>query len=197
MKIMPIAALIAGNLIALAGVLYWGWDLRALLVLYWLESLVIGVLNIPKILTAAGSAGHRIRIALFFTFHYGLFWLGHGLFLFVFLMPKIEEVGGAQPPFPYSSVKLAFYVIAASLVLGFVMDLLRTKDRPKLPPIFVMFAPYGRVFVMHILILGGAYAAAQYASVLPVLLLFVALKTIAELGSMVIGKSMRKTMIQP
>ncbi len=49
-----IVLLILANLVPLAGVLFLGWDLFTLLVLYWLENAVIGVYAIGRAMTAAG-----------------------------------------------------------------------------------------------------------------------------------------------
>jgi hypothetical protein len=48
-------ALVAVNLLPLIGVLFWGWSLLLILVLYWVESGIIGVLNVFKIATARGG----------------------------------------------------------------------------------------------------------------------------------------------
>ena len=50
------ALLVAFNLVPLAGVLLWGWNVATILVLYWVENGIIGVLNIPKILLASGPS---------------------------------------------------------------------------------------------------------------------------------------------
>ncbi len=47
-------ALIAMNLIPLIGVFFFGWDAGTIIFLYWLENVVIGVLNIPKLLSCRG-----------------------------------------------------------------------------------------------------------------------------------------------
>ena len=77
------AALILANAVPIFGVLFLGWNAASILVLYWLESVVIGLLNIIKLLTAGGlnKIGGNIVLAIFFTFHYGLFTFGHGTFL--------------------------------------------------------------------------------------------------------------------
>src|SRR5438105_3002112 len=92
------AVLVAANLVPLVGVLLFGWSLATILVLYWAESGVVGLLNIPKILLARGdlrvgrgdvslalpmldgSGGLLLRLFLsvFFLVHYGIFWLAHG-----------------------------------------------------------------------------------------------------------------------
>src|SRR5262249_55153884 len=43
--------LIAANALPLVGVLYWGWDVFVLLVLYWMETAIIGFWMIVQIAT--------------------------------------------------------------------------------------------------------------------------------------------------
>jgi hypothetical protein len=90
--------LIIANLIPLGGVLFFGWSLWTILVLYWLENGIVGVWAVARILTAAGpvvpgTAGMALTlgqvmpavrpfVAAFFLVHYGLFWLVHGVFVF-------------------------------------------------------------------------------------------------------------------
>jgi hypothetical protein len=102
-----VIALIAVNAIPIIGVAFWGWSLMMILVLYWLESGIVGVINVFKIARAQGGAddpmvsvdGNRVTIRIsglasgmgrgpvigFFIIHYGIFWAVHGVF--VFLLP--------------------------------------------------------------------------------------------------------------
>jgi hypothetical protein len=98
---MAVAALIVVNLLPLAGVLWWGWDLWTILVLYWVENGIVGVFNVLKMLRAEGTAVPGMRgvrfngrplesvargpLAAFFVMHYGIFWAVHGLFVLTFL----------------------------------------------------------------------------------------------------------------
>ncbi len=104
MRWLSAAVLVAVNLIPLIGVAFWDWSLMMILVLYWIESGIVGVVNVFKIARAEGpievpAAGSRVTIRMsgvaaglarggiigFFILHYGLFWLVHGVF--VFLLP--------------------------------------------------------------------------------------------------------------
>jgi len=95
-----VAALVAVNLIPLAGVLVLGWRLSDLMLLYWIENGIIGAFTVLKILTSrVPSEGdgdeptgrplpvplaHRlgaVGTALFFSVHYGIFWTVHGVFV--------------------------------------------------------------------------------------------------------------------
>lgn len=110
-------ALIAVNLLPLAGVLFWGWSLVLILVLYWLESGIVGVINIVKIALARGTgdgpavtidrlgglkvdARQLVNVSTslapgclvpFFILHYGIFWVVHGVF--VFTLPLFAGLG--------------------------------------------------------------------------------------------------------
>ena len=97
-----VLVLIAFNLVPLVGVLIGRWNVATLLVLYWVENGIVGVLNLPKILLAEGTArpatstagpgtatgtaspvgpASRGLVAAFFLVHYGLFWVVHGIFV--------------------------------------------------------------------------------------------------------------------
>ena len=90
-----VVALVVANAIPLVGVLFLGWSVWNILVVYWLENGVVGVFNILKIARAEGPADPaavttdrgrtpvRGRAALipFFVIHYGLFWFVHGIFV--------------------------------------------------------------------------------------------------------------------
>jgi hypothetical protein len=80
-----LAVLLVANAIPLLGVLFFGWSLITVLVLYWLENGIVGLWNIPRIALARGDdplASPTLgQVSLwmlipFFVIHYGLFWVG-------------------------------------------------------------------------------------------------------------------------
>ena len=46
------AILVVANMLPLIGVVYWNWNALEVVIIYWLENLVIGVINILKMLAA-------------------------------------------------------------------------------------------------------------------------------------------------
>ena len=59
-----VAALIVANLVPLVGVLWFGWNVWTILIIYWLENGVVGVFNVLKMRRAEGpepSPGGRRR----------------------------------------------------------------------------------------------------------------------------------------
>src|SRR5262249_7209817 len=83
--------LLAANAIPIYGVLYWGWDVFLLLMLYWLETVIIGFWTITRIATLPqksfgdlprpGTKVSPIVVAAFFVFHSGIFLAAYLAFL--------------------------------------------------------------------------------------------------------------------
>lgn len=181
---LPLISILIANLIPVFGVLYWGWNLSVLLFLYWLESLAIGAVNLVLISVSNATVQNRFKTSLFFILHYGLFWVAHGLFLFMWLIPEIQTYSGhdaGQIAASAQTLKWVFYGMVASHVIGAISYLLSRPREQRLSPTEQLFAPYGRVFVMHIVILGGAWLSARYSNIIVVVLLFTGLKIAFEL----------------
>lgn len=201
-------ALVLANLLPLVGVLFLGWSLGAILVVYWLESGVIGLLNVPKMLLSRGpvtverrgislslplpgggapALAAKLALAAFFVIHYGIFWIGHGLF--VFLIPTIARANAGLPvpidwtdPFASAGVDAGWAVAAAAVLLASHLvslwrNFLGRREYLSVSPIQQMATPYNRVVVMHITILGGAFLTELVGVPLAALVVLVVLKT--------------------
>jgi hypothetical protein len=222
--------LILANLIPLAGVLFWDWDIFNIVVLYWFENVIIGGINILKMLTCApdmkaiagradeltgmsSGQSRKIREFLnthgdkagllhhgskfffipFFTVHYGIFCLVHGVFVFVLLGGSARSggfMGGATPPDQFPALIrgaldaggiLAALALVASHLFSFFRNYLGKGEyrRTVLPEL--MGAPYGRVVVLHLAILFGAFATFILGSPVILLLLLIAGKIVLDL----------------
>lgn len=91
------------NLIPVIGVLFLGWSVYFIMILFWLENVIIGSFNVLKMLTARGGilpgglgvsdavvaiASHaRWLLIPFFIIHYGGFALVHGFFVWMLFRP--------------------------------------------------------------------------------------------------------------
>src|SRR5476651_2160208 len=85
--------LLAANSIPIFGVLYWGWDVFVLLMLYWMETAIIGFWMIARIALLPPSAlgtmevngrqrvASALFISCFFIVHAGMFMGIHMVFL--------------------------------------------------------------------------------------------------------------------
>ncbi|MGQ0607108.1 MAG: DUF6498-containing protein [Chloroflexota bacterium] len=208
-RLLSAAVLIAVNLVPLIGVAFWGWSLMMILVLYWIESGIVGFINVFKIAraegpTTVGAGGSRIRFRMsgvatklarggliaFFILHYGLFWVGHGVF--VFLLPLFAGLAsmGTDPsgfgaaafgPLPMEGVLLSAAALTVSHGTSFFVNFLGRREYLRVAPEQQMFSVYGRVIVLHGTILGGAFLVGFFGTPLAALVLLVALKTATDL----------------
>ena len=205
-----IALLIASNLLPLVGVLFWGWNLWSIIILYWIENGIVGVLNIPKMLLAQGDAGSatggyagRIYLTAFFCLHYGIFWLVHGILVWVALpafagFRSVAESGvtftpgGLELPGAFDTVTssgpradvLIWGAIALSVshLASFLLNYIGRREYLTRTVAGQMGAPYARVVVLHLTILFGAFATAMIGQPIGALVILVGLKTVLDLA---------------
>jgi hypothetical protein len=175
---VAIALLVGANLIPLAGVLVLGWDLLTVLVLYWLENGIVGVFNVLRMAFAGGTASTKLTLIPFFSVHYGIFWVVHGVF--VFLLPQMAGVPAAAPPAGYLAV--GALALAASHGASFVANYLGRGEYRTASTAGLLFAPYGRLVVLHLTIVLGAFLILELGSPVAVVALLVVLKTAFDLG---------------
>jgi hypothetical protein len=162
--------LVAVNLLPLAGAAFWGWKVFDILLLYWIENVIIGILNIFKMLAVMNRKKLWIAIPIvpFFVLHYGMFTMGHGVFVITLFGLKLKSGQGtewhdvetllqgiaADPFFLLSALGL---VVSHSF--SFIFNFLRGGEINRTGLLDLMHAPYGRIVALHItIILGGGVA---------------------------------------
>ena len=198
---LAVAFLIAVNLIPLFGVVFLGWGLFPIMVLYWLENGIIGLFNLPKIVLASapvvgpssvsgGPDAARPDLLLgllgsgflmvFFAFHYGMFWAIHGIFVFVLFGRSGDPFSGTSDPFAMSLPEwwtLAAISLFLSHGVSFVTNFLGKREYLAVSPSEQMGQPYSRVIVLHVTILAGGFLIAMLGTPVAALVLLVILKT--------------------
>lgn len=203
--------IVAGNFIAILVALIQGMDPSSVVWAYWLESVIIGfytvltfgAISVNSIFKrqkkeALGSAG----MGAFFTVHYGMFHAGY--FVFLYVLPWFTP-----NPAEFGNIAMLAGIFLVSHAYSFVKNFLTNPKRLEATNknlSDVMQAPYGRIIPMHVAIilsgfliaplvsvfllveeLVGNLGAVAYAGKLGGLLVFMALKTLAD----VVGHLMR------
>lgn len=204
-----VIALIIVNFLPVVGGLFFGWDIRSVLLVYWAENLVIGFYNVLKMSKARSMGGaSKFFLIPFFMVHFGGFCAVHGVFVLVFLSGGIfGQTTGAEfnPldgafdwPGPLAFFGVFFNVIAfiwnsygfsflipvlglfVSHGISFKQNFIDKKEYEKATLELQMFKPYGRIVIMHVSIIFAAVPVFLLGSPLPLLILLVILKTIVD-----------------
>ncbi len=198
----PVVSLVIANLVPLVGVIAWGWDLWTLLALYWAENGVIGAYNVLKILLARGESGgplalagvSRVATAAFFSVHYGIFWLVHGIFVLFALpmfagLPSLVTDGFSYDVAPIGGILARMDLVGLGLIgmvishgISFWFNYIRRGEFRRATPARLMAAPYARVVVLHLTIIFGAFISMGFGTPIGALLVLVVLKTVLDLA---------------
>jgi hypothetical protein len=162
--------LVAANVVPLVGVLFLGWDLGLVLLLYWAESAVILAFSLAKVALTTGLGA--LFLIPFFLVHAGMFMAGHLVFLLVIFV-EVPDGGWTALARDVAWVLPAFvlshgYSFAANF---------RRKGESFKGQGDAMAGFYRRVVVMHLTILFGAFLTMSLGSPVWGVVLLVALKT--------------------
>jgi len=188
-----VIALVLANLVPVAGVLFFGWEVFPLMFLFWSENVIVGVFNVLKMFCAGGGgmAGQAAKIFIipFFCMHYGMFTFGHG----VFIIAMFGGGMGRSAGFPgldtfwrvmrENHLGLAVLGLAVSRGISFATNYLGKGEYKKIIAQQLMGQPYGRIIVLHLVILGGGFLVMELHSPVLGLLLLVVLKIVLDLAA--------------
>ena len=167
--------LIAANLLPVAGALFFNWNAKEIFLVYCLETIIIGILNLVKmgIVTAVRktdtwySQGRSTKqsgflFMFFFLMHYGIFvavqmgiffgasGIGDGtnitLFNFFYKWPQLITSD--------SIIMLAAFAISYGFKM--IYDFTRSGEYKTIPMMLLMFQPYGRIFIQQFAVIIGS-----------------------------------------
>jgi len=170
------------NCVALAVAIFQGWHLIDLMLVYWVQSVIIGASYFFRILSLDKFSTENFTIndrsveptpetkrftAFFFLLHYGFFHFGYLMFIIA------EAPDGPLLGF---GVLICILVFAVNHYFSYRYN--RDLDRRGTPNIgTLMFTPYLRIVPMHLTILFGA--TREFSTI--GLLFFGGLKTVADI----------------
>jgi hypothetical protein len=204
---VAIALLVAVNLIPLVGAVFWGWNVFTLLILYWIENGIVGVFNVLKMALAQGpvdtragapevvAPASRVVLIPFFIFHYGIFWVVHGVF--VMSLPMFIGLGEAVPPFRqdgyfivepallgprWDLVAWGAVGLAISHGASFVLNYIGRGEYRTATVGMLMFAPYVRLVALHLTIILGGILSISMGSPVGSLIVLIVIKIAIDLA---------------
>jgi hypothetical protein len=188
--------IIIANLMPLLGVFFWAWTVFSIVILFWLESIIIGFFNILKMIFAQNeklqidnkiqsSGCAKLFLIPFFTVHYGMFMLVQGIFIFIFWGKDLKT----EPDIVFNlHLQLgrffwwSFIILIISHLASFLFRYIYNGEYKKYALSQLMFAPYSRVFIQQFVIIGGAFLLQIFPTNLVFLALLIGLKIIADIA---------------
>lgn len=182
--------LVVANVVPLVGVVWFGWDLFGVMWLYWAENGVIGAFAVLRILGAReGAPSSKAAMAPFFVVHFGLFWTVHGAFVADLFGDRGDAGVAARllTDVPVEGLVLLVLSHGASFALNYVAG----GEWRAAAAGSEMAKPYGRVILLHVVIIAGGFAVAATGAGAAALALLVALKTAVDLGVHLAGHRWR------
>ena len=179
MNFIPLLGTLLVNVVPLVGVIWFGWSVFEVLLLYWFENVAIGVAHAGRlaICTRTNAAAGGWATTLFFMLHYGIFTTVHGVFVVVWF----GVIGGGI---------LALTGGFAGPVLGIMgwqgvallLDNARSAGFKGRSPDEMMFEPYPRVFALHLTVLAGGWLVSEFGSPVWAVAILVGVKSAFDLG---------------
>ena len=197
-------SLIVANLIPIIGALFYAWDAKLVLALFWIENLIIGGFNLLKMVSVVvyHARYRRLFVCGFFVLHYGLFCTVHGLFLWNLLdLGPLEPINGIDLTligplalFSEGAAVLIGFVrvfepiiwmgigaLGLSHLVSFVENFILRGEIFTLSANQLMAQPYTQIVALHAGLIVGAIALEKLASPLWLLVVIVAFKLALDL----------------
>jgi hypothetical protein len=181
--------LLVANAIPIVGVLFLGWTVFPLVLLYWLENVVVGAFNVAKMLAAQPSQPAywvgKMFIVPFFIVHFGMFTFIHGVLLVALLGPKnthpFDLLDTVIPAIQDNQLGWAVISLVVSHGLSFFWNYMKNGEYQRATLNTLMGQPYARVMVLHFTVLFGGWIVMTLGSPVPALVLLIVLKTAVDL----------------
>ena len=175
-------ALIAANLVPLAGTVFLGWRLSDVMVLYWAESAIVGFYNVCKMAVIGKWA--VLAAGPFFMGHFGGFMAIHFLFIYTLF---VQGVGNSDGGGDLSEVSALFMSLWPALLalfvshgLSFFTNFMGKKEYLHKTISKQMSEPYTRIIFMHLVLIFGGGLSLVLGEPAPVILGVIVLKIIFD-----------------
>jgi hypothetical protein len=184
--------LVAVNLLPIVGVLQFGWDVGDIVFLYWFENLIVGALNVVRMLLLRPELPGGLQVpevllwfgkiftAAFFTVHYGFFCYGHGMFLASMFHKGRDTIEMTRSMLHEPAMLIAVAALAASHLFSLIRNYIGRGEYRRVDLSKLMFRPYGRIVVVHIYILAAGFALQFYKSPAIAIVAFVLVKIVVD-----------------
>lgn len=191
LNIKALLGIVVFNFLPIFGVLFWGWKSFDLIFLYWLENVIIGIAVLLRFAIKPYKQALELLVLCFvvpfFIVHYGMFCTVHGVFvmsLFADSQYQSNDLFNIYAQLP--AILQANHLLYAALSLVGLQIFYWISDTYKygwnnFGLGQLMVAPYRRIVILHIAIIGSAFALGSMNEPLVGLILLVLMKTAMDM----------------
>ncbi len=171
---------VAAGLVPLVGVLA-GWELGIVMAAFWMENAVVGLFSMIRM--AIVARWMALFLVPFFSFHFGMFTAVHGIFVFgLFFAPEGFSNDASQA---LAAIRVPLLLVGFTLLLShgasFVQNfILNGRWRQAAEPQAEMGRAYKRLFVLHVVLVLGAFPVLALGQPIWALGMLVALKILVD-----------------
>jgi len=180
--------LLLSNLLTIVVAILFRWSILTLLWGYWLQSIIIGLFTVVKLLMFGYRNKHQrllitaVRDSIFFSVHYGIFHFIYLIFLYFFSTSGSSGFHFRQPD--YIGITFIGVLFFVNHLYSFLKNYILEKKRIDLSTNQIFLEPYKRIFPMHLIIIAAGFFSAMVPSAeIPLIIVFLLLKTLADLKS--------------
>ncbi len=193
-----VQVLLLANVFPLFGVLFLGYTILNVFLIYWLESAIVGFFSILKVLLSKTDTKNGIGFSLslrakklgsifFFIIHFGIFMMVHLLFILAFFSTQQYPIHLSSPfALPFSLLRpvflsaqqiwIAVLLLFCSHGYSFYTNYYAGREAARFTTKSLMVQPYRRVIVMHLSLLFGGFFYISSGQPFAILLLLIVVK---------------------
>lgn len=183
-SLYSVYVLVIANLIPLFGVLFLGWNLLHIMLIYWTESAIVGFYNVIRMLVI--NPAKSTFLVPFFCFHFGMFMFVH--LIFIATLTSFPGILTGSPPksgflLNIESIKNLLLPVAALFIshsISLFTNFFKREEYKKRTIQQQMFIPYRRIIVMHLTLIFGAFIIIPTGQPMLLIALMTIIKTILD-----------------
>ena len=183
---LSVFVLIAVNLFPIFGVAYFGWNIFEIVILYVLETFIIGIFNAIKMFFVKGN--QKFVMIPFFLFHFNFFIAIQTVFVVMLLGTEGDSSfldGDGLTNFVETiskkDIQLSLGILAISHIFSLYHNFYRKRLFEKHQLGYFFGAPYKRIFVQQFVVILGAWVGLLFNTPIVYLILLVVFKTAIDM----------------
>lgn len=197
--------LITVNLFPLIGVLLFDWDALMVVIFYCIETFIIGLFNVLKMIRSDVDAPTAQEVNLsknqetlsnlhsepgclkfflvpFFIVHYNIFVIAQGFAIIVISVEFFNSEMGVDNFLSYDFI-INVILIVLSHAYSYYKNYILKKEYKKISVSVLMFLPYKRVIIQQVTVIFGTFLILMFEASLGYLILLIGLKLFFDIRS--------------